>query len=115
MSITNNNVTFIKASAVGTDLNAALIARFTENTWQRNRTLAEKTKDTAQGKNAELAVIHYLQNNSNLHYIPYDDFRDDSFEKHAPFDGIMFKNTIDETVVREIIRRVNDEIRTSDH
>ena len=115
MSISKNDVIFVKASVVGVDLNAALIAKFTENTWQRNRSLAEKTKDTAQGKNAELAVIHYLQNNSDLHYIPYDDFRDDSFEKHAPFDGIMFRNSIDPGIVKTIIKKVNDEIKKSDH
>ena len=115
MSINKSQVIFIKSSVVGVDLNAALIAKFTENTWQRNRGLAEKTRDTAQGKNAELAVIHYLQNNSNLSYIPYDDFRDDSFEKHAPFDGIMFNNSLDERIVKDIISRVNAEIKKSDH
>lgn len=113
MPILSNEVICIKASSVGIDQNASFIAKYTENTWQKNRGLKEKTRDTVQGKNAELAVIHYLQNNGGICYIPYDDFRDDNLKKHAPFDGLLFNKKTNEKVIKDIIIKVNYEVRIS--
>ena len=113
MALTEEDVVCIKASSVGIDQNASFIAKFTENTWQKNRGLKEKTRDTAQGKNAELAVIHFLDSNGKIGYIAYDDFRDDGFEKHAPFDGILFNKTIETNIVKTIIADVNNEVHLS--
>lgn len=113
MSINTQDIIKIKSNTIGLDQNVDLIAKFTENTWQINRGFSEKKRDTAQGKNAELAVIEYLHKFSDLIYIPYDDFRTDSFEKHAPFDGIIFHKSNSDSEIKKCIDLINNEIEIS--
>ncbi|MEN5017653.1 hypothetical protein ABEH87_15030 [Erwinia sp. Eh17-17] len=80
------------------ELNLNKIAAHTENTWERNRSQAETNKNTLQGKIVEelfIDLIHY-ENSKGTHsrvlsYITYDAIRQDSFHKHAPFDGLLFE------------------------
>lgn len=71
-----------------------VLANNTCNTWQEDRDYKEKVKNTYQGKLAEDMFAGFVDavqhgKNKEFMYIPYDSFRDDDFEKHAPLDGIL--------------------------
>ena len=71
-----------------------VLANNTCNTWQEDRDYKEKVKNTSQGKLAEDMFAGFVDavqhgKNKEFMYIPYDSFRDDDFEKHAPLDGIL--------------------------
>lgn len=74
----------------------SMIANHTVNTWQPDRTKEEICRNTEQGKLAEIAVQDYLGSN----YVPYDSFRTDSFQYHAPFDGVLSKG-FDPTLITD--------------
>ena len=91
------------------DDNAEIISQNTANTWQPDRRSGEILANTEQGKIAENAVIKYIQeNSSNIVYLSYDEFRSDNFEKHAPFDGLIFnKEKVSETTKNTFIEKIN--------
>ena len=90
------------------------IVEHTVNTWQEDRTESSKQSDTKLGKLAEDIFASYIKKNiKNLIYISYDDFRTDSFEKHAPFDGLVFNDTINLDILKEIISHINDEVTSN--
>ncbi|WP_107946103.1 hypothetical protein [Campylobacter concisus] len=66
------------------------IATYTQNTWQQNRGLDVKIKDTIIGKVAEYTLKNYISNYSDFAILDYDDFRIDNYKKHAPLDCIIF-------------------------
>ena len=67
------------------------IVNNTANTWQLNRSVAEKKADTELGKFAENAVITALRILGSKCYYSYDSFRSDDFKMHAPFDGLLIR------------------------
>lgn len=83
------------------------IANNTEETWQPDRPPTEKIHDTEQGKIGEEIVECYINSQFRdvLSTLPYDQIRNDSFKKHAPFDFLIWNGN--ETViasVRDLIR-----------
>jgi hypothetical protein len=82
------------------------ISDHTVNTWQADRSSAEKKKNTEQGKIAEHFTGKYLREQLGLNYVDYDEFRSNNFEKHAPFDGLLSYTSIDGAVFKTI----NDEV-----
>ena len=67
------------------------ITNHTVNTWQPDRSYDEILTDTAQGKLVESMFMAVVSSNSDLEYVSYDAMRTDNWEKHAPFDGLLFK------------------------
>lgn len=86
------------------------IVEHTKNTWEHERPPEEKRRNTIQGKKAELVVEHILQIYSNYAYISYDTFRADGFEKHAPFDGIMFIKNTPQHILYEAIGYISRDV-----
>lgn len=87
------------------------IVTHTHNTWEHNRPISVIRENTIQGKRAELVIERLLEEHSTIRYISYDVFREDDFEKHAPFDGIIFNVSISELMLKEIVERVNNDVR----
>lgn len=87
------------------------IVSHTHNTWEHNRPISEIRENTIQGKRAELVIERLLEEYSTIRYISYDVFREDNFEKHAPFDGIIFNVSVSESKLKEAVERVNDDVR----
>lgn len=95
------------------------IVNHTVNTWQYGRSYLDKQKDTELGKMAEDAVMSVFNMFDISGYYPYDDFRSDNFELHAPFDGV-FTNKLDNNIVNFINNSVQEEgnrlsIKTRDY
>ena len=85
-----------------------LIAKNTCNTWQKKRDLLEKIKDTKQGKLAEKFVKQYIEQHTGLSYLEYDEIRIDNYEKHAPFDGLLYlKDKLNKDILDECIKKIN--------
>lgn len=87
-----------------------LIVHNTRNTWQAGRGEGEKRRDTIQGKKAELVFERYVAEHTGHKYLSYDDFREDGFRKHAPFDGLLIGRDTDAAAERECINAINREI-----
>lgn len=90
-----------------------LIVEATHNTWQPDRPKSEIRANTIQGKKAELVIERLLAENCNARFISYDTIRNDGFGKHAPFDGLIYKNDIDGAFLDEAIRRINADVNAS--
>lgn len=85
------------------------IAKHTHNTWQKNRLYEEILEDTVQGKIIEEMFEDFISSiNRGISYISYDDFRKDDFEKHAPIDGLIFRdgNNNVESCISRIVKDV---------
>lgn len=85
------------------------IAKHTHNTWQKNRLYEEILDDTVQGKIIEEMFEDFIHStNKGISYISYDDFRKDNFEKHAPIDGLLFRDGNDnvESCIVKIVKDV---------
>lgn len=99
------------------DLNQSIITNHTENTWEKNRDKNEISKNTQQGKIIEeffADLIDYknsISNNIKLEYITYDQIRQDEFKKHAPFDGLLFRQG--NPYIKEVIDKINEYISTN--
>lgn len=89
------------------------IVTHTHNTWQQNRPIEEIRANTKQGKKAEIVVEKFLEDNSRSRYLSYDKIRRDEFEKHAPFDGIIYSITVEREVLIAAIEHINEDVRTS--
>lgn len=89
------------------------IVRHTHNTWQHDRPVSEIRENTIQGKRAELAIEHILEENSAVRYLSYDKLRKDNFNKHAPFDGVIYHSGVRESVLTEAIERINGDVSNS--
>ena len=77
--------------------NTEIISNFTNETFQKDRSKTERLLNTKQGKIAEtifeevIEIGNFTRNiNDRLIYTTYDSFRIDNFEKHAPFDGLLY-------------------------
>lgn len=89
------------------------VVEHTNNTWQKDRSKETKQKDTELGKKAEWSVTKYIQENiGNLTLISYDDFRTNNFNKHAPFDCLIYKKELAPTIPK-ITKMINEEITLS--
>lgn len=86
------------------------IAGHTVNTWQQDRGNAETYDNTVQGKLAEYALEKYLEKQTSIRYLSYDKFRKDDFEKHAPFDGLIFSTHQKKEVLDQCIEEINVEV-----
>ena len=88
------------------------IADHTEETWQPDRRDEERGSNTRQGKVAEEIVEQFftLFFENKIAMKSYDDIRNDDFEKHAPFDFLIWKKgTIDiEPIVSSIQRDIDN-------
>ena len=84
------------------------ISEHTYNTWQKNRSTAEKVSDTRIGKFAEDAVMTAFKHFNVMNYHSYDKFRTDNYELHAPFDGIFITNN---NVKEDIFNVVNNKVK----
>lgn len=79
----------------------------TKNTWQPGRSKDEKGQDTKQGKIAEEIVEQFLTQflSDCICLKSYDDIRNDGYEKHAPFDFLIWeKGTADISRIEASIR-----------
>ena len=95
------------------DDNSERIAHNTVNTWQGWRGEKEKLDNTRQGKIAESAISTFYQD-KDICYISYDEFRADGFEKHAPFDGLLYTPLcVSEKDFYMLLDEINDEIAQS--
>ncbi len=70
------------------------IVAHTRNTWQHDRQNGEMRENTIQGKRAEIVIENILNDNSTSRFLAYDKIRRDNFNKHAPFDGIIYRKDI---------------------
>jgi len=86
------------------------IVGHTHNTWQANRGVAETKANTIQGKKAEYVIENYLKNNGVTRYLSYDAIRQDNYSKHAPFDGLIFKASINKSTLQENIALINNDV-----
>jgi hypothetical protein len=91
------------------------ITEHTQNTWQKNRSKNEKFEDTKIGKKAENIIERYIKDNfPQLNYVSYDDFREDKFEKHAPFDGLLYKKEdVSEEKLKKVIKKINEDVKNN--
>lgn len=87
-----------------------LMVHNTRNTWQAGRREEEKRRDTIQGKKAELVFERYIAEHTGHRYLSYDEFREDGFRKHAPFDGLLIGRDTDAAAEKECINAINREI-----
>jgi len=90
-----------------------VIVGHTHNTWQANRGVAETRANTIQGKKAEYVIEKYLESNSTSRYISYDAIRQDNYSKHAPFDGLIFKADINQSILQDNIALINKDVLAS--
>lgn len=90
-----------------------LIVEHTHNTWQANRPKEEIRENTIQGKKAELVIEKILTENSKARFISYDTIRADKFEKHAPFDGLIYQADMDDSSIKEAVNRINNDVAQS--
>ncbi|HGY2645762.1 TPA: hypothetical protein ACNVDP_003412 [Klebsiella aerogenes] len=94
------------------NFNLNKITTHTANTWEANRKRAETNKNTLQGKIVEELFIDLINHEnrknkaSNLSFISYDQIRQDSFEKNAPFDGLIFETGNQNIDI--VIQKIND-------
>lgn len=95
------------------DEKTKIITDHTANTWQPDRGAKEKLADTKIGKIAETLFEEYVKQYKLL-YWSYDSFRKNNFEKHAPFDGLIFREQKKE-LAAELVKRINTEISASDY
>lgn len=86
------------------------IVTHTHNTWQHNRSIQEIRKNTIQGKRAELIIENILRENSTFRFLSYDKIRTDDFNKHAPFDGIIYRNDTNVNILRLAIDMINKDV-----
>lgn len=87
-----NNIILLDFDEVEVEkININGLVNNTVNTWQANRSIAEKRADTEIGKFAEVAVISALKIYGTNCYYSYDSFRTDNYKLHAPFDGLLIK------------------------
>ena len=112
--ITENDIVIIEdiKKYISSNQEITTIIENTVNTWQKQRTVKSKYDDTKLGKLAENIFASYIkQNMEHITYLSYDDIREDNFEKHAPFDGLVFNNiNTDTDMLKNIINRINKEI-----
>lgn len=90
---------------------ASKIANHTVNTWQPDRKAQETFDNTVQGKMAEYVLEQYLEQQTGVRYLSYDKFRADNLEKHAPFDGLVYRAYTDPEILRECIHDINREVK----
>lgn len=87
----------------------------TEETWQKDRTEEEKTKNTEQGKTAERIVERCIneEHAETIDCLSYDEIRNDGLKKHAPFDFLVWeKGTVN---VEPIIVSIQNDISQSNN
>lgn len=89
------------------------IVEYTHNTWQADRPKSEIRENTIQGKRAELVIEQLLKENSCARFIAYDNFRNDGFKKHAPFDGIIYMADIKQALLEEAIDKIKEDVKNS--
>lgn len=85
----------------------------THNTWQHNRPIQEIRNNTIQGKRAEIVIENVLRDNSTFRFLAYDKIREDNFRKHAPFDGIIYRNDINADILQAAMDRINNDVSSS--
>jgi hypothetical protein len=99
--------------AIVSDDSVQKIIDHTQNTWQPNRDIQTKKKDTELGKIAEWCVEKYIKENiKNLNLLTYDDFRINNFNKHAPLDCLLFSESGKQNI-KDITAKINDEVTSS--
>lgn len=86
------------------------IVTHTHNTWQHDRPIQEIRENTIQGKRAEIVIENILRDNSTSRFLAYDKMRRDNFNKHAPFDGIIYRNDITTNILQSAIDRINNDV-----
>ena len=89
------------------------IVTHTHNTWQQDRPVEEIRQNTKQGKKAEIVIEKILEMHSRSRYLSYDKLRRDNFEKHAPFDGIIYSADIEESVIANAIEKINEDVENA--
>ena len=65
------------------DLNEKIISSNTVNTWQKDRSMLDIGRDTNLGKIAENIISNYINYETSLNYLSYDEFRQNNYKKHA--------------------------------
>ena len=85
----------------------------TDETWQPDRSHEERGSNTMQGKIAEEIVEEFINRyfSKTLSIKSYDEIRNDQFQKHAPFDFLIWKTgAVD---IRPIISSIQRDIAQS--
>lgn len=99
------------------------ITRNTAETWQPDRKEGERGRNTRQGKVAEEIVEKFMTSYfaSELSMVAYDNIRNDNYEKHAPFDLLIWENgstdiePIEISIQRDISNTQNKFVRLSEY
>ncbi len=91
------------------------IASKTMNTWQSDRDEKEKLKNTLQGKKAEAVIKNHIISKTSYSYLSYDDFRDNQYEKHAPFDGLLFNKNTSSKTINPVIAMIRFEVSKNNY
>ncbi|MCS7062108.1 MAG: hypothetical protein RMN25_13220 [Anaerolineae bacterium] len=81
------------------------LAMHTANTWQADRSLEERLRDTMVGKAAELAWQQYLTRQA-IAYRIWDDIRQDGGVHHAPVDGFIARADEAEFLAGDMFARI---------
>ena len=92
------------------------ITSHTAETWQPNRKTEERKNNTQQGKEAEEIVETFIkeQFNAKISLKSYDEIRNDDYEKHAPFDFLIWNSEeVDEKDIARIETSVKNDIEAS--
>lgn len=93
-----------------------IIIEHTKEAWQPDRTQESKKQDTFLGKTAEKVFENYiLTQMPTLSYLSYDTFRINNFHKHAPCDGLLFRQDIDKKLLEIITKRINQEVTNNQY
>ncbi len=85
----------------------------TAETWQPDRSVDEKDRNTKQGKIAEAIVEKFLNIyfSQSISMKSYDEIRNDGYLKHAPFDFLIWKTG--EADISQIVEAVRNDISST--
>lgn len=117
---------FVFADYGNTQVNNSIvnqIASHTTETWQPDRANAERGRNTRQGKIAEDIVESFIGEyfKSCISIKSYDEIRNDDFEKHAPFDFLLWEtgkadiSPIEASIRNDIASAQNRFVRLSEN
>lgn len=89
------------------------IVENTENTWQPGRERQETFGNTEQGKTAEKIVEAFMEQEfgQTLEMKSYDSIRCDNYEKHAPFDFLIWERG--KVNIEPIVTAIQNDIRAA--
>lgn len=110
--ISKNNIIKFHLPKIEENLESEFLDKIvlnTSNTWQEGRTDKEKKIDSLLGKTAEKVFESFVNIEKNQYfYIPYDNFRVDNYENHAPFDGLYVDKKTDSEIINKFKKEIGE-------